>query len=293
MYLFPEKGLDTLLSSARVVSYGMLQVVVEYMAAYIKEEVIIISFKHEEALQYLFRVGDPGIYTQYATVLNSSVLISITSVTACTLSEEGSVKAPILVKGTVICRIMKVLITTKLVVQSFLQFLGGCDMVVSLHRNGEWKNMFSEHGIPIVSKKSRCLESAQVPSTSFGVPTSGSNGGIIDLSGLTIALRSSTDILINSNNDSTTCKHGLVFWIWNPCIRATNMSVSMLKIIVLQAQDAMTYHFTISDFSVASEPETHKEATIFSTMSIRLPKGPSPFMHHTVARFEEYLIECR
>ncbi|KAJ6833905.1 uncharacterized protein M6B38_336785 [Iris pallida] len=71
------------------------------------------------------------------------------------------------------------------------KLLGGCDIAVAMHESGELKDVFSEHGIPVVSKDGNCLESGKVTSSS---------GGITDSSGgLSTALRSRIESLINSS----------------------------------------------------------------------------------------------
>ncbi|KAJ6836202.1 monothiol glutaredoxin-S11 [Iris pallida] len=68
------------------------------------------------------------------------------------------------------------------------ELIGGCDIAVAMHESGELKDVFSDHGIPVVSKESKDLESGKVPSS-----------GSTDSSGLSIALRSRIENLINSN----------------------------------------------------------------------------------------------
>lgn len=68
-------------------------------------------------------------------------------------------------RATVLCRTMKVLIPTKSVIESSLQFLGGCDMVISLHGNGDLKEVFSDllPNLWLPIKKNLALMATYVP----------------------------------------------------------------------------------------------------------------------------------
>ncbi|KAJ6814082.1 monothiol glutaredoxin-S11 [Iris pallida] len=133
------------------------------------------------------------------------------------------------------------------------ELLGGCDIVASLHESGELKDVFNDHGIPVVSKESKGLESAHVPLSSSGVPTSGSTGGITDSSGLNIALRSRIESLINSNPV-------ILFMKGKPEEPKCGFS---RKVVDILQQEKVTF----GSFDILSDEEVRQGLKVFSDWS--------------------------
>lgn len=64
------------------------------------------------------------------------------------------------------------------------ELLGGCDIAIAMHESGELKEVFRDHGIPVVSSETKVGESA---------------GGVSDPTGLSAALTSRIESLISSS----------------------------------------------------------------------------------------------
>ncbi|XP_073112601.1 monothiol glutaredoxin-S11-like isoform X1 [Elaeis guineensis] len=72
------------------------------------------------------------------------------------------------------------------------ELLGGCDIAIAMHESGELKEVFRDHGIPVVSSETKVGESAKPE-----LPVSGKVGGVSDSTGLSAALTSRLESLIN------------------------------------------------------------------------------------------------
>ncbi|KAH7669428.1 Peptide-N(4)-(N-acetyl-beta-glucosaminyl)asparagine amidase protein [Dioscorea alata] len=78
------------------------------------------------------------------------------------------------------------------------ELIGGCDIAVAMHENGELKEVFRDHGIFVSSDGANAGESIVAPALP-DVPQPRRDGGIAEPAGLSTALTSKLESLINSS----------------------------------------------------------------------------------------------
>ncbi|KAJ0966731.1 hypothetical protein J5N97_023648 [Dioscorea zingiberensis] len=78
------------------------------------------------------------------------------------------------------------------------ELIGGCDIVVAMHENGELKEVFRDHGVLVSPEKTNAGESIVAPALPE-LSRLGEGGGIAEPTGLSAALTSKLESLINSS----------------------------------------------------------------------------------------------
>ncbi|WOL10136.1 monothiol glutaredoxin-S11 [Canna indica] len=129
------------------------------------------------------------------------------------------------------------------------EFVGGCDIAVAMHESGELKDLFTEHGIPVISQETKVVESAKDTSSSDASAPIKSEA-LSDPAGLSDALSSRLHTLTNSSPV-------MVFMKGKPDEPKCGFS---RKVIEILRQEKVAF----DSFDILSDEEVRQGLKIFS-----------------------------
>lgn len=130
------------------------------------------------------------------------------------------------------------------------ELLGGSDIAVAMHDSGELKDVFIDHGIPVASKQIEGSELSKGPSSS---ETERKTAGITDASGLSAALTSRLESLVNS-------KPVMLFMKGKPEEPKCGFSRKVVEILKHE-------NINFGSFDILSDDEVRQGLKVFSNWS--------------------------
>ncbi|CAL9146136.1 unnamed protein product [Musa hybrid cultivar] len=128
------------------------------------------------------------------------------------------------------------------------ELVGGCDIAVAMHENGELKDLFREHGVPVISKETEVVDSTKSLSSDATVLEMSEE--LSDSTGLDAALSSRLHVLINSSPV-------MVFMKGKPDEPKCGFS---RKVIEILQQEKLAF----DSFDILSDDEVRQGLKIFS-----------------------------
>ncbi|RWW21065.1 hypothetical protein BHE74_00026556 [Ensete ventricosum] len=128
------------------------------------------------------------------------------------------------------------------------ELVGGCDIAVAMHENSELKDLFIEHGVPVISKETKVVDSTQSLSSDATVQERSKE--LSDSAGLDAALSSRLHVLVNSSPV-------MVFMKGKPDEPKCGFS---RKVIEILQQEKVAF----DSFDILSDDEVRQGLKIFS-----------------------------
>ncbi|KAJ8467665.1 hypothetical protein OPV22_030217 [Ensete ventricosum] len=128
------------------------------------------------------------------------------------------------------------------------ELVGGCDIAVAMHENSELKDLFIEHGVPVISKETKVVDSTQSLSSDATVQERSKE--LSGSAGLDAALSSRLHVLVNSSPV-------MVFMKGKPDEPKCGFS---RKVIEILQQEKVAF----DSFDILSDDEVRQGLKIFS-----------------------------
>ncbi|XP_065019225.1 monothiol glutaredoxin-S11-like [Musa acuminata AAA Group] len=128
------------------------------------------------------------------------------------------------------------------------ELVGGCDIAVAMHETGELKDLFREHGVPVISKETEVVDSTKSLSSDATVLEMSEE--LSDSTGLDAALSSRLHVLVNSSPV-------MVFMKGKPDEPKCGFS---RKVIEILQQEKLAF----DSFDILSDDEVRQGLKIFS-----------------------------